>query len=63
MIKVIHPFEGAVTERKVKMSASDLLINEEGIIKSPDDIDIKEAIRICDYYGYYTFVREEHETS
>ena len=56
-IKVIHPFEGIVTEHRVKLSASDLLANEEGVIRSPDDISVKEAMDICSNYGYYTFIK------
>lgn len=56
MIKIVHPFSGMVAEEKVKMAASDLLANEEGVIRSPHDIDIEEAISICNDYGYYTFV-------
>ena len=70
MIKIVHPFSGMVAEEKVKMeyqrsarsillrylAASDLLADEEGVIRSPHDIDIEEAISICNDYGYYTFV-------
>jgi len=58
ILKVVYPFEGVVTEDKVKMSASDLLANEEGIVRMPHDIDIVEAIHICDHYGCYTFAGE-----
>ena len=57
MLKVVYPFEGVVTENKVKMAASDLLANEENVVREPGDIDIKEAVGICDKYGYYTFAR------
>jgi len=55
-IQVLYPFEGTVTEDRVKMAASDCLANEQNLDRGPDDIDIWEAIDICEYYGYYSFV-------
>ena len=55
VFEVVHPFEGVVMENKLKMVASDLLANEENVVRKPEDIDTKEAFSICMRYGYYTF--------
>ena len=62
VFEVVHPFEGVVMESKLKMVASDLLANEENVIRKPEDIDTKEAYSICDKYGYYTFTTNAVKT-